>query len=170
MSDVAATPPAEPVAPSQPLLYATFPRRLNALSVDAVVVMLASVVLFALMPALQSVQPLPGLLLVLWFVLVFLYEPVQVSRFGGTVGHRAMNLKVVDDRTGTNPTFGKALGRAVVKGLLGVLSFVTMGLSRRHRALQDMATLTTVQIRDPRRALPFHYVLELPPPPAPGGS
>ena len=163
--------PSAPVSAAQtpPGMYATFPRRLNGLSVDSIVVILASVVIFALVPLLDALQPLPRIVLILWLIAMNLYEPVQVARFGGTIGHRALNLRVVDDRTGGNPSFWKALARVWVKVVLEVFSFMTMGVSRRHCALQDMLTRTTVQIRDPQRALPHHYVLEPAPPPSPRG-
>jgi hypothetical protein len=79
-----------------------------------------------------------------------------------------LNLRVVDDNTGGNPGLMKALGRFLIKGLLGVASFVSMSLARRHQALHDMMTRSTVQVRDPSKAAPHHYVLDREPPPPPG--
>ena len=137
-------------------LYATFPRRLDALSVDALVMIAVSVLLFGLMTQLPP--PLPGVLLVLILVVAILYEPFQVSRWGYTIGHRALNLRVVYDRTGEPPSFWRAFGRVWLKGPLGLLAFITMGVSRRHRAIHDILTRTSVQIRDEARAQPHHYV------------
>jgi hypothetical protein len=74
-----------------------------------------------------------------------------------------MNLRVADEHTDARLGIGRALGRYVVKGLLGVFSFLSMAASRRHQALHDMMTRSTVQIRDPSKAQPHHYVVEKPP-------
>jgi len=42
-----------------------------------------------------------------------------ISLTGGTIGHRRVNLRVVDDRTRGNVSFPKAVARTVVKGVLG---------------------------------------------------
>ena len=147
-------------------MYATFPRRLNGLSVDAVVLAVLGVAVFGLIEVFPG-RFLAGMLLVGSFVGAILYEPVQVARLGGTIGHRVMNLRVVDDRTGGRPTFGRAFVRTWCKGFFGILAFVTMGPSRRHRAIHDMLTHTTVQVRDPLRTQPHHYVRELPLPTSP---
>jgi uncharacterized RDD family membrane protein YckC len=164
-------PPALPGPSAEPrVMYARFPRRLNALSLDCVVVVIFTVAVFAMMPPLHVVAPaLPGVLLVLWYLAAVLYEPVQVAWFGGTIGHRALNLRVVDDATGANPRFWKAFLRTVCKALFGIFAFLTMGPSRRHRALHDILTGTTVQVRNPARAQPHHYVYELPASPRASG-
>jgi hypothetical protein len=43
-----------------------------------------------------------------------------------------------------------------------------MSCARRHQALHDMMTRSTVQVRDPSKAAPHHYVLDREPPPPPG--
>ncbi len=80
-------------------------------------------------------------------------------RGGGTLGHRFMNLQVVDNRTGGRVSLLKALARYVVKGLLGVFSFFTMSFSRRHQALHDLVTNSSVRIRNPSRAQPHQYTV-----------
>jgi uncharacterized RDD family membrane protein YckC len=151
-------------------LYATFPRRLNALSLDALFLIGLSIVVFALTPAGQEHPILRLSLAVIWWGALILYEPLMVALAGGTLGHRLMNLRVVDDQTATNVTVGKAIGRYLIKGLLGVLSFFSMTFSRRHQALHDMMTKTTVQIRDPTKAQPHHYVEKKEPPVPPNAT
>jgi uncharacterized RDD family membrane protein YckC len=156
--DIAVVSPSE-----QPPWFATFPRRLNALTIDGLVVLAFSGAVFGAMPLLENHPPVNGILLFMILAVAVLYEPVQVATFGSTVGHRAMNLRVVDDETRGNPTLFRALLRALCKGLFGLLAFTTMGASRRHRAVHDMFTATTVQIRNRERARPHQYVLERPP-------
>ena len=84
----------------------------------------------------------------------------MVARYGGTLGHRVVNLRVVNDATGGNPGFLRALARFVIKTALGILSFTTMALTRRHQAMHDSLTHTTVQVRDLSRARPTDYSVE----------
>jgi uncharacterized RDD family membrane protein YckC len=156
-------PTAETESPLLPVpgpLFATFPRRLNALTADLVILMLFSGLMFVLESAVDSWPMVRLVLAALWYGTLLLYEPAMVTWCGGTLGHRLMNLRVVDDRTQANPGFFKAVGRQWAKVLLGLLSFLTMSFSRRHQALHDMMTRSTVRIRDPSQAKPYHYVRE----------
>lgn len=96
---------------------------------------------------------------ILVLIVLVLYEPVLVSRTGGTLGHHFTNLRVVDDRGG-NVSFLKACARLVVKGVLSWYSFVIMAATRRNQAVHDLLTRSTVQIRDPAKASPGQYVVE----------
>jgi hypothetical protein len=68
------------------------------------------------------------------------------------VGHRRANLHVVYDRTGEHPGFIRAFVRFMLKTILGPPSFLLMAFTRRHQALHDRLTGTTVRIRDLRLA------------------
>jgi uncharacterized RDD family membrane protein YckC len=85
-------------------------------------------------------------------IFAILYDPVLVATTGGTIGHHLLNLKVVADATGGHLGFGRALVRTLVKGVLGIASFIFMGVTRRHQALHDLASRSTVQFRHVERA------------------
>jgi uncharacterized RDD family membrane protein YckC len=87
-----------------------------------------------------------------------LYEPLLVSFAGSTIGHYRTNLRVVDNRSHGNISFMKAVVRVVIKGVLGVYSFITMATTSRHQAVHDLLTQSTVQIRDLSKASSHHYV------------
>jgi uncharacterized RDD family membrane protein YckC len=140
-----------------PALYATFPRRLNALTTDGLILIVISL-LVVLAPTDALPSPLRATVAGAWWATLLLYEPVLVARFGGTIGHRLFNLRVVDEYSGDNISLGKALLRFWIKGFLGIVSFFSMSLSRRHQAIHDLLTHSTVQIRDHARAAPHHYV------------
>jgi len=146
--------------PPRAPLFATFPRRLNALTADALILILFSGFMIV---AESAVDDRPGVRLVLaafWYGTLLFYEPAMVTLLGGTLGHRLFNLRVVDDGTMTNLGFLKAVGRFWAKLLLGLFSFLSMSFSRRHQTLHDLVTRSTVQIRDPSLAKPYHYVRE----------
>jgi uncharacterized RDD family membrane protein YckC len=93
-------------------------------------------------------------------VLFLLYEPVMVWRWGSTLGHMAGNLRIVDDRSLGNPSLGKAALRFVVKTLLSWYSFITIMASRRLRAVHDVLTGTTVQVRNASGARTYDFATE----------
>ena len=97
---------------------------------------------------------------VLVIVALLLYEPILVSRIGGTLGHYFNNLRVVDQHNGGNISFLKACARMVIKGLLGLYSFVILAATSRNQAVHDLLTGSTVQIRNPAKALPGQYMIE----------
>jgi uncharacterized RDD family membrane protein YckC len=140
-------------------LYANFPGRLNAMSADLVALVLFSIAVFMLNSALESIAPVRTGLAVVWWLTLLLYEPVFVWLGGGTIGHRLMNLRVVDNRTGGRVSAVKALMRYLVKAFLGVFSFFTMSLSRRHQAIHDLVTNSSVRIRNPSKAQPHQYTV-----------
>lgn len=144
MSTETESTPAIPPAP--PARYATFTRRFRALVIDNCCVAALLLALFFLDDAVSDV---PGATRLTWLLMVgvlLLYDPVLVSRRGATIGHAVAGLRVVDARTGRWPSFARAFVRSLIKLMLGVPSFFTMELTRRHQAVHDMVTHTTVQV------------------------
>jgi len=139
--------------------YGRFSRRLKAFAIDWIIIMLLLVM--ALFVAVSTDSDRVGRVLGFTFVVVWLlYEPLLVRLTGSTVGHYISNLRVVDDRTHGNVSFLKAVARLVIKSLLGIYSFITMGTTSRHQAVHDLLTRSTVQIRDQSKARDFEYVVE----------
>jgi uncharacterized RDD family membrane protein YckC len=127
------------------LLYARIWPRVKAILIDGVV--LSGVFLVAALIGANIAGSGAAAFLV-WFAFWVLYDPLMVSRTGGTIGHHLQNLRVVSDRTGRNPSLPLAFVRNVVKTLLGLLSLLAMAASSRHKALHDLIAGTTVQARD----------------------
>jgi hypothetical protein len=139
--------------------YARFLRRLRGVAIDFMLFTVALVVALQLAVALNS----NDLARVIGFGFIagfLLYEPLLVAFAGGTVGHYLSNLRVVDDRTNGNVSLAKAFARVVIKAVLGWYSFITMLAARRHQAVHDLLTRSTVQIRDPAKARPGDYASE----------
>jgi uncharacterized RDD family membrane protein YckC len=139
--------------------YARFGRRLRAIVIDWFLLVVLTFSALSVAAAARSDEISRGLGIFVVIVLV-LYEPLLVSLTGGTLGHYFANLRVVDQRDGGNVSFGKALARAVLKGVLGWFSFIVMTATRRNQAVHDLLTRSTVQIRDPAKARPYHYIVE----------
>ena len=137
--------------------YARFSRRLRGIVLDWIIGMaMFGAVLIATTVRSDDFSRALGILVV---VALLLYEPVLVSLTGGTLGHYFTNLRVVDERDG-NVSFLKACARLVIKALLGWYSFVIMAATRRNQAVHDLLTRSTVQIRDPAKALRGQYITE----------
>ena len=154
-----------PGRPFEPRLYARFSRRFQALVVDSVLYatsLISFVVVTELVRGARTSTALAG---IAWLAFALFYEPLLVSRRGGTVGHAVANIRVVDARAGGNPGFVRALGRFWLKGVVGLLAFIFMGTTRRHQGLHDLAFGTTVEIRDASRATAYDYVEERAPDP-----
>jgi uncharacterized RDD family membrane protein YckC len=129
-----------------PTRYATFSRRFRAVVVDTAIVC-AGVAAIAI--ASDAINQVPGSGRIAWilmFSLLFLYEPLFIWRRGATIGHAMNHLVVVADATGRAPGLGQAFARYLIKAVLGLPSFVTMALSRKHQAVHDLLTRTTVQL------------------------
>ena len=140
-------------------LYARFSRRMRGIVIDWIIAMvvLFGAVMLASATGNSDVSRMLGCLVIAFLLL---YEPVLVTLTGGTVGHWISNLRVVDDRTGGNVSFAKALARLVIKGVLSWYSFVILAATRRNQAVHDLLTRSTVQIRDASKARVGQYVTE----------
>jgi uncharacterized RDD family membrane protein YckC len=136
--------------------YGRFLRRFQAAVIDAMVIVVAiyAAVFIAVTLNSQDLARTLGFSIAAGWLL---YEPLLVSLTGSTIGHYVCNLRVVDNHTGGNVSFLKAVIRTVLKAVLGWLSFVTMATTRRHQAIHDLATKSTVQIRNLAKASPHHY-------------
>jgi uncharacterized RDD family membrane protein YckC len=149
---------AVPELPAQ-AQYARFSRRLRGMFVDWVLalVVIFGAILIAIAVGNGTFSRILAFAVALFLVL---YEPLLVSRTGGTVGHWFTNLRVVDDRTGGNLTLRTAFIRAAIKAVLGAYSFLVMLATRRNQTVHDLLTHSTVQIRDAAKAQPHHFITE----------
>ncbi|HSL68997.1 MAG TPA: RDD family protein [Longimicrobiales bacterium] len=143
--------------------YARFTRRVHALSLDALLYLGAVILMILGAPLFASSAVGQRLFFASFVGFMLLYEPVLVTRLGGTLGHGWANLRVVSNRSGANLSFLRALARALVKWLLGWLSFVGMTFTRRHQAIHDLVTDSHVRVRDLSSAESHHYAAERPP-------
>ena len=155
MTGQPATESTSEIAPASPVRYATFTGRFRALVIDNLCISALGIALFFAGDAASEVPGATRVMLLLVVAVILLYEPLQVSRRGATIGHRYAHLRVVDARTGSWPSFGRAFVRFLIKTILGVISFFTMELTRRHQAVHDMLTHTTVQVAESEQVAPY---------------
>ena len=129
------------------ILYARVWPRVKAILVDWAVIVGAFVVA-ALVGT--HVQGAGAAAFVGWVAVWAFYDPIMVSLTGGTLGHHALNLRVVSDRTGGRPSFPAAFLRNVAKTAL------RRGLAARDGRLvaQQGAARLGRAARRCRRAIP----------------
>ncbi|HVU51681.1 MAG TPA: RDD family protein [Polyangia bacterium] len=132
------------------VLYARVWPRVKAILVDWFIIM-AAFLIAALVGT--HVRGAGAAAFVAWLGVWALYDPLMVWLTGGTVGHHALNLRVVADRTGGRPSLPAALVRNVAKTFFGAVSLLAMAASSRSKALHDWVAGTTVQARDAAGAL-----------------
>lgn len=142
-----------------PKLYVRLHRRLQALSLDVLICLVPVIVYLIFIERLESssVKEWGGFLLVAFLLL---YEPILVSTRGGTLGHQWRNIRIVAQAHGGNLGFFRAFVRMIFKGLLGLISILFIPLTKKHQALHDLITGSTVQIRNATVATQTDYVLE----------
>lgn len=149
------------VSLAEPRAFGSILSRIRAVVFDAVVVATGIVAILLLLAVAEGVPGSGRVGVFALFALLLLYEPVTVAWRGGTIGHRRANLRIVDERTGANPSLARAGLRFLLKSTLGLVSFITIVLTRRHQAIHDGLTGTTVQIRDLALADPTDIRWEL---------
>lgn len=140
--------------------YARLSSRAKAILIDAGITGFVLVLLVIVGSATEDVPGSGRVFLILMFGWLLLYEPLQVWLFGSTIGHRRVNLRVVSDKTGGPPSLAVSFARFLIKGILGFPSFVSMAFTRRYQAIHDLATGTTVQLRDISIAEDGEYLVE----------
>jgi uncharacterized RDD family membrane protein YckC len=73
--------------------------------------------------------------------MVYLYEPVCVSLFGGTLGHFLIGLRVKQaGKPDKKLSILVAMFRFFMKTILGWISFLTIGSNNHKRAIHDFAS------------------------------
>ena len=90
-------------------------------------------------------EPLPKVRIVTLLSIFFLYDPLTVSLFGGTIGHHLIGLRVKRNNSEEkNINFIFAFARYVVKLVLGWVSLLSVSGSEKKRALHDMISGSVV--------------------------
>jgi len=84
------------------------------------------------------------------FIIVsFLYDPIAVAFFGGTIGHHINNIKIKrESNMDKNILIHTALIRFLVKVLLGWLSLLTISSSDKRRTIHDIAAGSVAVFKD----------------------
>lgn len=121
--------------------FANYSRRIQAALLDGIIL----VIFFVGLIVLASNVELSQWMKVSLFVFVgLLFEPLLVSMTGASLGHHYKGLRVEKDGDGRNLNIFEALFRFLIKSVLGTFSLVFFLITKRHKALHDMAVNSVV--------------------------
>jgi uncharacterized RDD family membrane protein YckC len=110
--------------------------RVKAVFIDFAVLLMLFSLISVFVNAINDVNDfLKGSLAI---ALLVLYDPLLTAFTGGTLGHKALGLRVKKyAATDKNISLIDAFIRFIVKGALGWLSFLTVTMSSNKRAIHD---------------------------------
>ncbi len=132
---------------STDLKYPRLLRRVRAFLIDSVLLI---VIFYLWMISLPALVEMPAALKILALIIPFIIlEPGLVAFSGGTPGHHIMGLRIRDASRDENIGMVRATARAVIRTLLGWLSFIFILVTHKHQALHDNFTSTVVVLRHP---------------------
>lgn len=129
------------------MLYPRLLRRVRAFLFDSVIFVILLYAWLATLPIFENARPL--LKISLLVIPIVILEPVLVAFTGGTLGHHFMGLRIRDASSDQNIGVLRATARAIIRTLLGWLSFVFVLVTHKHQALHDYFTSTVVILRRP---------------------
>lgn len=118
------------------ILYGTLGDRVRALIFDMVVIAGLGVATALILDGFENVPDyVRGLIFILIF---FLYDPVMISSFGGTIGHLSKDIRVRRESDNTKKILlPVAIVRFAVKLLLGTISLLTVTGNIKGKAIHD---------------------------------
>jgi uncharacterized RDD family membrane protein YckC len=121
--------------------YPTILRRYLASSIDVVFILTVFIAFFYMLNGDNDI----GLIIriMIGFSVLFLYEPVFTSRLC-TIGQKITGIRVRKADSGKRLSIPEACLRTVVKLLLGLISFFSIPVTRKRRALHDFAAGSVV--------------------------
>jgi uncharacterized RDD family membrane protein YckC len=127
------------------MIKAHFPdllTRVKALMIDAILLILLG---YGLSTLFDHLTVVPSSWRQTCLLMVLLYDPILTSFAGGTIGHRALGLRVKQHQDSTQNIFIlSALLRYAVKCFLGWISLLTVTSNSQKRALHDMIANSVV--------------------------
>lgn len=117
--------------------YAGLLERVKAVFIDSLVLIFSTVIFTQVFSTFESI---PDAIRIIAAILIFaLYDPLCVSFWGGTLGHRMIGIRIKNEDYQTkNITLPMAMLRFVVKASLGWISLVTITGNDRRKAVHDM--------------------------------
>jgi uncharacterized RDD family membrane protein YckC len=134
--------------------YAGFWIRFGAACIDLIVLLIVTGIPLSLIygPAYWSSD---AMFKGFWDVAISLVLPMVAtiwlwSQFGATPGKMALKLKVLDARTGSNPSIGRSVNRYLAylaSTLPFALGYIWIGVDKKKRGFHDMLAGTVV-VRD----------------------
>lgn len=137
------------------MIHENYPRifdRIKALFTDYVVILASMVAVSFIFEQFEEVSE-ETRIFVFVFIL-FLYDPIFTSIFGGTIGHMFIGLRVRrDPDEEKNIVFPIAVIRFLLKTLLGWISLLTIMSNEKGKAIHDSVVGSVVVYANSKKVL-----------------
>lgn len=118
--------------------------RWTASLIDAILIFLFVLIIGKIMAFIQIDSSYISFIILLSFLII--YEPLMVSFWRGSLGHKSLRLQVSMAENDANVSFVRAPVRFSIKALFGIISLFWMFGSKRQ-ALHDLLTKTKVTMK-----------------------
>ncbi len=109
--------------------------RVKASAIDSIVIV---AFIGASSEILGTLDSAPNYYKMICVILIFLYEPIMVSLFGASIGHRMCKLKVQNAKNSKKISIIKAIIRFLMKMILGWISLFTISNNKERKTMHDM--------------------------------
>lgn len=122
--------------------YPVILRRYLATSIDVVFILYAFTIFIFILQGYNESETRG----IIWIgiVILFLYEPLFTSRLC-TIGQKIMGIRVRRTDSGERLSMPRACVRTIVKLMLGIISFFSIPVTRKRRAIHDFAAGSVVR-------------------------
>lgn len=125
--------------------FATLLQRVKALMIDLLVIVGLFVAFSQFIEFFGEVSDTATKIII---VLIFTYDPLFTSIFGGTVGHLLIGIRVKRKNSPSkNIILPLAILRYVLKTSLGWISLLTVTSSKNRQALHDISSKSIVRLK-----------------------
>lgn len=114
--------------------YPTILRRYVSTSIDMVFILILFAVFITVLQGHNDINS--GMIIRIGIVLLFFYEPVLTSRLC-TIGQKITGIRIRKIDSGERLSIYRACLRTIVKLALGIVSFFSIPVTRKRRALHD---------------------------------
>ena len=124
--------------------------RVKSTVIDSIVLIIFMVIITDIFSNFENV---PNYARGIAFTFIFLlYDPLMVSLFGGTIGHKINFIKVQHETKGSNINFLSAIIRYLIKTALGWFSLLTISARDDRKAIHDSIVNSIVVFEKKRNA------------------
>jgi len=130
-----------------PVSYPRLLRRVRAVLIDSFLIIMVIFTWWLSLPLLENAPIAVKLAypVIAWLV----FDPLFVSRLGGTPGHLLVGLRVVNAGEPRSIGIVRAILRTLVKTITGWWSFILVLMTQRHQAIHDLLSHTVVILNNP---------------------
>ncbi len=125
------------------IIFPSLSKRIQALFIDSLIIFIIFLGFSYLFDFLKDENEY--LRIFIFIFMLFLYEPILIYFFKGTIGQQILNLKVTNyDNPNKKLRLLNSFLRFLIKWSLGWLSFISIMFNTKNRAIHDIVSNSIV--------------------------